>query len=71
MQIFLVVLYPSVSFAHGGIGVVINPASVVGEKCIIEAKVTLGNAFPHGGASTLGKHVYIGVGAFIGGYSSC
>ena len=31
------------------------------------AKVTLGNAFPHGGAPKLGKHVYVGVGTFIGG----
>ena len=61
-------IHPTVSFAHGGLGVVINPASVIGPDCIINAKVTLGNAYPHGGAPTLGKGVYVGAGAFIGGY---
>lgn len=60
-------IHSSVSFAHGGIGVVINPASKIGEYCIINAKVTLGNAYPHGGAPQLGKGVYVGAGAFIGG----
>lgn len=45
----------------------INKDAIVGEKCIIGAKVTLGNAFLHGGAPKLGKHVYVGVGTFIGG----
>lgn len=60
-------IHPTVSFSHGGIGVVINPAAEVGEFCIINNKVTLGNGFPHGGAPKLGKHVYIGTGAFLGG----
>ena len=60
-------IHPRVSFSHGGIGVIINPAAKIGEGCIIGAKVTLGNAFPHGGAPTLGRHVYVGVGAFLGG----
>ena len=57
----------NVSFAHGGIGVVINPQSVIGDSCIINAKVTLGNGYPHGGAPTLGNYVYVGAGAFLGG----
>ena len=60
-------IHPHVSFSHGGIGVIVNPASEIGEGCIISAKVTIGNAFPHGGAPRLGKHVYVGIGAFIGG----
>lgn len=60
-------IHPSVSFSHGAHGVIINKSAVIGEKCIIGAKVTLGNAFPHGGAPKLGKHVYVGVGAFVGG----
>lgn len=60
-------IHPSVSFAHGGLGVVINPASEIGADCIINAKVTLGNGYPHGGAPKLGKGVYVGAGAFIGG----
>lgn len=35
-------IHPTVSFSHGGIGVVINPAAEVGEFCIINNKVTLG-----------------------------
>ena len=60
-------IHPSVSFAHGGLGVVINAASEIGADCIINAKVTLGNGYPHGGAPKLGKGVYVGAGAFIGG----
>ena len=60
-------IHPSVSFSHGAHGVIMNKDAIVGEKCIIGAKVTLGNAFPHGGAPKLGKHVYVGVGTFIGG----
>ena len=60
-------IHPTVSFSHGGIGVVINPAAEVGEFCIINVKVTLGNGFPHEGAPKLGEHVYVGTGAFLGG----
>ena len=60
-------IHPSVSFAHGRLGVVINPASEIGADCIINTKVTLGNGYPHGGAPKLGKGVYVGAGAFIGG----
>lgn len=60
-------IHPSVSFSHGAHGVIINKDASIGEKCIIGAKVTLGNAFPHGGAPKLGNHIYIGVGAFVGG----
>lgn len=60
-------IHRTVSFSHGGIGVVINPAAEVGEYCIINNKVTLGNGFPHEGAPKLGEHVYVGAGAFLGG----
>ena len=60
-------IHRTVSFSHGGIGVVINPAAEVGEYCIINNKVTLGNGFPHEGAPKLGEHVYVGTGAFLGG----
>ena len=60
-------IHSTVSFSHGAHGVIINKNAKIGEKCIIGAKVTLGNAFPHGGAPQLGKHVYVGVGAFLGG----
>ena len=64
-------IHHHVSFSHGGLGVVINPAAEIGEGCIISTKVTLGNGFPHGGAPKLGKHVYVGTGAFLGGYLCC
>lgn len=64
-------IYPSVSFAHGGLGVVINPSSEIGADCVINTKVTLGNGYPHGGAPKLGKGVYVGAGAFIGGGYLC
>ena len=60
-------IHSHVSFSHGGIGVIVNPASEIGEGCIINNKVTLGNGFPHGSAPKLGKHVYVGTGAFLGG----
>lgn len=56
-----------VSFAHGGLGVVVNRKANIGSSCIINAKVTIGNAYPNGGAPTLGKYVYVGAGAFVGG----
>lgn len=60
-------IHSTVSFSHGAHGVIINKDASIGEKCIISAKVTLGNAFPHGGAPKLGRHVYVGIGAFLGG----
>ena len=57
----------SATFAHHGLGVVVHPSSVIGDSCIINAKVTLGNGYPHGGAPTLGNYVYVGAGAFLGG----
>lgn len=52
---------------HRGIGVIIHPDAEIGEGCIISAKATIGNAWPHPGAPKLGKHVYVGTGAFVGG----
>ena len=60
-------IHPTVSFAHGGLGVIVNAEAEIGERCIINTKVTLGNAYPHGGAPKLGKGVYVGAGAFLGG----
>lgn len=57
-----------VAFGHGGLGVVIHPDAVIGSGCLISARVTIGNDFPKGtGVPTLGKNVYIGVGAYVGG----
>lgn len=64
-------IHSTVSFSHGAHGVIINKDAVIGEKCIISAKVTLGNSFPHGGAPKLGRHVYVGIGAFLGGDFCC
>lgn len=58
-------IHPKVSCSHGGIGVIINPACVVGERCIIGSGMMPGNRFPHGGAPKLGRYVYVGVGAKI------
>ena len=35
----------SATFAHHGLGVVVHPSSVIGDSCIINAKVTLGNGY--------------------------
>lgn len=56
-----------VSFSHGGIGVIINPAAEIGDGCLILPRVTIGNRYPHPGAPKLGKNVYVGVGAYVGG----
>lgn len=54
-----------VSFAHGGLGVIVNPAAVIGSKTVVGSHVVIGNRFPHPGAPQIGKNVYIGVGAKI------
>lgn len=64
-------IHRHVNFSHGGIGVVVHPCAEIGEGCIISTKVTLGNGFPHGGAPKLGRHVYVGTGAFVGGGYFC
>ena len=56
-----------VSFPHRGIGVIVHPNAEISEGCIISAKATIGNAWPHSDAPKLGKHVYVGTGAFVGG----
>ncbi len=56
-----------VSFPHRGIGVIVHPNAEIGEGCIISSKATIGNAWPHPEAPKLGKHVYVGTGAFVGG----
>jgi len=57
----------NVSFSHGGIGVVIHPSAKIGDGCTILHGVTIGNRFPHPGVPVLGKNVYVGNGAYIGG----
>lgn len=57
----------SVSFAHGGLGVIVHPKAIIGEHCIINAKATIGNGYPNEGTPLLGNNVYVGVGTFIGG----
>ena len=52
---------------HPTVSVIINPSSWIGEYCIINTKVTLGNAYPNDGAPKLGKYVYVDSGAFLGG----
>lgn len=60
-------IHKSVSFSHSGIGVIVNPASEIGEDCIICPKVTLGNRYPHSGAPKYRKNVLVGLGAYLGG----
>lgn len=50
---------------HGGIGVVFNNSSVIGDNCIIAQNVTL--AKHKGGAPTLMNNVYVGHGSIIMG----
>lgn len=57
----------NVSFSHFGMGLIIHPEAVIGDNCIISAKVTIGNRFPHPGAPIIGDNVYIGIGAYVGG----
>lgn len=57
----------NVAFPHNGLGVVINNESKISSGCVINANVTLGSGFPHDGAPKLGKNVWVGVGAFVGG----
>lgn len=58
----------NVLIVHAGIGVVIHEDAVIGESSIINAGVTIGNTFPHiEGVPRIGKNVYIGCGAFVGG----
>lgn len=60
-------IHRHVSFPHRGIGVIVHPNAEIGEGSIVSAKATIGNAWPHPGAPKIGKHVYVGTGAFVGG----
>lgn len=51
-------------FAHGGIGVVLHPDCIVGERVLIGQGVTLGGNFGSG-APKIGNDVWIGPGARI------
>ncbi len=53
----------NVSFAHGGIGVIVNPAASIGEGTVVDTHVVIGNRFPHSGCPKIGRNVYIGTGA--------
>ena len=57
----------NISFSHFGMGIIIHPDAVIGDNCIINAKVTIGNRYPHPGAPIIGDNVYIGIGAYVGG----
>ena len=57
----------TVHFNHNGIGVVVNPQTVIGAGCDIQHGVTFGilyngnhNIFGRGGAPRLGKCVFVG-----------
>ena len=60
-------IHSTVVFSHGGCGVIINPAAIIGENCHIGPKVTIGNRYPHGTAPIIGKNVYLGSGSYVGG----
>jgi serine acetyltransferase len=49
-------IHPTVSFAYGGMGVMINPSPQIGEYCIINTKVYLSKCR----GPKLGKYVYVG-----------
>lgn len=53
------------TLGHGGIGVVINSDSVIGENCIIAQNVTL--AKHKGGTPVIKNNVYIGHGSIVMG----
>ena len=55
----------NVSFAHGGIGVIVNPAASIGEGTVVDTHVVIGNRYPHPGCPKIGRNVYIGTGAKI------
>ena len=48
---------------HGGIGVVVNPKSVIGRNCVLAQNVTL--AGKDGGAPFLDDWVYVGTNSVI------
>jgi len=50
---------------HRGIGVVINPDSIIGENVLIRAHVTIGKKVDDGGAPIIESGVVIGDGAKI------
>ncbi|WP_292992817.1 hypothetical protein [Nitrosomonas sp.] len=52
------------TFAHGGIGVVLHPDCIIGERVLIGQGVTLGGSFGSG-APKIGNDVWIGPGARI------
>lgn len=57
----------STKISHGGLGVIINGYTKLGENVIINPNVVIGHGFPHGGAPTIGNNVYIGANSFLGG----
>lgn len=52
-------------FSYGGIACVIHDRSVIGENCIIGARVTLGGRSGIYEVPILGDNVYVGAGAVI------
>ena len=49
--------------AHWGRGVILHPATVMGQNCYLYHGVTIGQG--NGGSPTLGNYVYVGAGAKI------
>ena len=56
-------LAPSTFLGHGGLGVVINAASVIGERCNIDVHVVLGGRDGGSGAPVLEDDVIVSAGA--------
>lgn len=54
-------------FNHGGIGVLINPQSVIGDNCKIGNNVSIVGQGPYKECPRIGNRVYIGPGAVIQG----
>lgn len=54
-------------FSHGGIGILINPKSKIGNNCIIGNNVSIVGQGPYKDCPAVGNNVYIGPGAVIQG----
>lgn len=54
-------------FNHGGIGILINPNSVIGNNCKIGNNVSIVGQGPYKECPHIGNNVYIGPGAVIQG----
>lgn len=55
----------TVFIAHGGIGTVINPSTIIEDNVYIQHRVTIGVSHLNSGAPKIRKDVFIGAGAII------